>query len=161
MKNVNEEHYKEIKEWYSRLQATELDETQIGISAYIPNEEDDAFMDVVKGISGRGVDRVQRNTLKVVCKKGDLIIPQDDGGKFLGIVYKGSVLVKNSVKTLATLHKGDLFGELSLITGTYRSASVLAESDQTEVLILSKTALNMPSLEDEVTIDERGNPQTG
>lgn len=153
LKKFNEEKYAKIQKWYYELQASKLSKIQIGLSEYIPKAEDeDLYSDITKGISNRGLRRLQRNSLKIQCKKGDTIIPKDDGGNFISIVYSGSVLIKKKDRILARLVRGDLFGELAIITGIYRTATVIAECDDTQVLILSKSAIKMPSLEDEIFI---------
>ena len=65
---------------------------------------------------------------------GEYIFYQGDPGIGLYIIREGQVEIirendKGNKLTLATIQKGDFFGELALIDGEKRSASALAKSD--------------------------------
>lgn len=149
----DETRFREIKEWHKNFLANGFDESKIGIKLYFPKEDDmSLYGALIEGISLRGVSRLLRNALHIHCTKGDVVIPDQDGGKFMGLVYKGSLRIEKEGRHLASLKRGQLFGELALIRGDYRTARVIAESDDTELLILSKNAINMPTIEDELVI---------
>ncbi len=65
--------------------------------------------------------------------KGELIVEEGDAGDFMFIIVEGKVkvLLKRGKKeiVLATLEKGNFFGEMSLFAGNPRSASVKAVTD--------------------------------
>ncbi|MBC8548066.1 MAG: cyclic nucleotide-binding domain-containing protein [Candidatus Brocadiales bacterium] len=70
---------------------------------------------------------------KVVFKEGDIIFKENEEDcKEMYIIDSGRVnIVKhvgNTDITLTTLDEGDLFGEMSLITGSKRSASAIAHT---------------------------------
>ena len=72
---------------------------------------------------------------------GEVIFKEGDVAGGLYIVSSGRVVVKTRVsvdveKTLLTLRSGDVFGELSLITGEGRTATAIAE-ENTELLRLT------------------------
>lgn len=149
----DETRYKEIKDWHQQFILNGFDENKVGINYYSPNEADRAlYGTMIEGISLRGISRLLRNALHIHCSKGDVVIPDQDGGKFMGLVYKGSLKIEKDGRHLASLVRGQPFGELAIIRGDYRTARVIAETDDTELLILDKKALNMPSLEDELVI---------
>jgi len=66
------------------------------------------------------------------------------------VVHKGSVKVQikeeSQTKTLNTLREGDFFGEMGLLTGEPRTATVIAE-EETQVLEIDNLCLK-PILED-------------
>ena len=72
---------------------------------------------------------------EVSFKKGDIIIKEGDEGDGFYIIEEGLVNVLASLPEedenikLSRLKKGDYFGEMSLITGAPRSATIVAESD--------------------------------
>jgi CRP-like cAMP-binding protein len=56
----------------------------------------------------------------------------------LGTVEEGST----GAKSIATLRRGESFGEVSLVDQGLRTASVMAAQDGTEVLIISEEKFN-------------------
>src|SRR6202008_4363164 len=65
--------------------------------------------------------------------RGEKLIQQGANGDSMFILVKGDanvVVNRNGFDTrVASLHSGDCFGEMSLLTGEKRSASVVANSD--------------------------------
>lgn len=79
----------------------------------------------------------------VTIKAGDVLIKQGDEGKFYFVIKEGNINASRKeadgkVKILATLKKGDVFGEESLITGDERNASIVSMNDGI-VMKLAKT----------------------
>jgi len=78
------------------------------------------------------------------------IVWQGQPGKSMFVVHKGSVKVQikkeSQTKTLNTLREGDFFGEMGLLTGEPRTATVIAE-EETQVLEIDNFCLK-PILED-------------
>lgn len=72
------------------------------------------------------------------------IVRKGQEGKSMFVVHRGSVkiqIVENGViKTVNTLHEGDIFGEMGLFTGEPRSANVVA-AEETEVLEIKHSAV--------------------
>ncbi len=70
--------------------------------------------------------------------QGEAIIKENDGDKSNGAYYfvilRGSVDVIKQGKKLATLEKGDCFGELAYLVNQKRTADVIAVSDETLVM---------------------------
>jgi small-conductance mechanosensitive channel/CRP-like cAMP-binding protein len=89
---------------------------------------------------------------------GDLLVRQDDPGETLFILRSGRVRVdvRNPNGTIITVNRigpGECFGEMALMTGEPRGASVIAEED-TEVLVVSKDDL-APLLRNNAKLPER------
>ena len=89
---------------------------------------------------------------------GGTVVRQRDEGDSLFLVASGSVEVSvrapgGSAQTLATLGPGDYFGEMSLLTGAPRSATIRAVQE-TSLVILRKEALR-PLLVADPTVLER------
>jgi len=80
---------------------------------------------------------------------GELVIQQGDHGEELFIVEKGNVEVlvdvHDGMQHVATLKPGQFFGEMSLMTGEQRKATVRTEGEVT-LLVVSKESLQ-PILE--------------
>ena len=73
-------------------------------------------------------DEVQINAGRVLAKEGTT------GWEFFFIV-KGKARVKKGRRTIRSLKGGDYFGEISLIDREPRTASVIAETDMTALVI--------------------------
>ncbi len=75
---------------------------------------------------------------------GAIIIEEDDEGSSMFIVVAGTVEVTvaddGRARHIATLGEGDIFGEMSLMTGARRSATVTAASPVT-ALEVTKAAI--------------------
>lgn len=79
-------------------------------------------------------------------EKGETIFREGDAGKFMCIVSSGDISVLKSNLdekrvTLATLHKGRVFGEMALLDGERRSATCVAATDCV-LLTLSQDSLD-------------------
>ncbi len=83
--------------------------------------------------------RVHRYTMD------ELLVRQGDQGDSLFVMKSGKARVdvrgeNGRITTVATVGPDDFFGEMSLLTGEHRSASVIAESE-VEVVVVDKSAL--------------------
>jgi small-conductance mechanosensitive channel len=78
------------------------------------------------------------------------IVRQGQQGKSMFVVHKGAVKVQikeeSQTKILNTLREGDFFGEMGLLTGEPRTATVIAE-EETQVLEIDNLCLK-PILEE-------------
>lgn len=81
--------------------------------------------------------------MKKAFKKGNIIVRQGDNeNRNLYILRKGRCSItrtsNNSVVDCGKIYPGDIFGELSMILGLERSATILAIDDVVEVEELNK-----------------------
>jgi hypothetical protein len=60
---------------------------------------------------------------------GEVVVRQDDEGDSLFIVRRGTLKVRIDDSTVGKLHEGDVFGEMSLLTGEKRKATVSAVTE--------------------------------
>jgi small-conductance mechanosensitive channel/CRP-like cAMP-binding protein len=75
---------------------------------------------------------------------GEVLVREGDRGSSLFVIRSGRVRIDKSLDsgtstTMARMESGDFFGEMSLLTGEPRTASIVAE-DETEVVVVSKEA---------------------
>jgi CRP-like cAMP-binding protein len=93
------------------------------------------------------------------------IVRQGQQGGSMFVIHKGSVSVNilenGKPKTINTLKEGDFFGEMSLLTGEPRSATVIA-NEETQIIQIGKFSLkpildNNPNLVNSLSelIEER------
>jgi CRP-like cAMP-binding protein len=82
---------------------------------------------------------------KRVYLSGELVVREGEPGEELFIVTEGEadVLIKTGEQSthVATIKKGQFFGEMSLLTGAPRSATVQAKSQLT-VIVVGKNAMS-------------------
>ena len=75
---------------------------------------------------------------------GETLVRQGDLGASLFVIRSGSVRIERSqdggpATKMTTMGPGDFFGEMSLLTGEPRTASIVAE-DETQVVVVGKEA---------------------
>jgi small-conductance mechanosensitive channel/CRP-like cAMP-binding protein len=100
-------------------------------------------VDVFRALDGERIDRLTRRLRMVIFGPGETILRQGDPGDSLYVVRSGQVAVQVGVlgafKEVATLNEGQFFGEMSLMTGAMRAATVVAKTDA-ECYIVDKEA---------------------
>jgi small-conductance mechanosensitive channel/CRP-like cAMP-binding protein len=91
-----------------------------------------ARVDVFRALDAVKIDRLSRRLRLVVFGPGEVILRQGDPGDSLYVVRAGRVVVrieKDGVqRDVATLETGQFFGEMSLMTGESRAATVVART---------------------------------
>ena len=100
-------------------------------------------VDVFRALDAGSIDRLTRRLRQVVFGPGEVILRQGDPGDSLYVVRNGSVAVRIGVlgasKEVAVLGEGEFFGEMSLMTGALRTATVVAKTD-VECYVVDKEA---------------------
>lgn len=105
------------------------------------------FADQIAGIplfsacSKRDLQRLARASDEVQIAAGTQLTVEDTIGREAFVIVEGTATVTKGGETVATLGPGDHFGELALLDGGPRTATVTADGDM-EVLVLSKPAFN-------------------
>ena len=104
-----------------------------------PAEADEPYdlkdLDITKGFSSDELETLKRFLIIKTFKKGDLVIQEEDKGRDLFILTRGTVSVKMQLpqshhgKRLFTFSAGAVFGEMALLDGKPRSANVWVEDD--------------------------------
>ncbi|MCK4465065.1 MAG: cyclic nucleotide-binding domain-containing protein [Bacteroidales bacterium] len=92
-----------------------------------------------KVFSDRGRTMWSEKDITKEYNKGDIIIKEGDPGREMYIIKSGSVDVIKSERDkeiiLATLSRGDFFGEMAILENVYRTATVKArETSQLTIL---------------------------
>jgi CRP-like cAMP-binding protein len=101
--------------------------------------------------------QLANQTAVSIYTTGEQLVNQGDPGDSLFIIKKGSVSVyvrSSDGRSIHAnqLHIGDFFGEMSLLTGEARAASIRAD-EETEVIIIDKEAFSNVLTQDPTILD--------
>jgi CRP/FNR family cyclic AMP-dependent transcriptional regulator len=99
------------------------------------------------GLSRRQLDLIARQTDEVKVDAGRVVARQGTLGQEFLLIIDGSARVERDGTVIARLAAGDFFGEMALIDGKPRSASVIAE---TPIALLVADSRSFRSLLDTV-----------
>lgn len=91
------------------------------------------------GLSRRHLDLVARQADEVKEEAGTVLTKQGALGLEFLLILEGGARVERDGKVIARLGPGDVFGEMSLIDGLPRSATVIAESPTVLLVIQSRS----------------------
>lgn len=84
---------------------------------------------IFRECSTKQLQSISRLLTQVSIKSGKVLTTQDDPGREFMIILEGQATVRRDGKVLATLGPGDFFGELAVIAGVPRNATITAETD--------------------------------
>jgi len=112
-------------------------------------------LDWLKGMQSDNLSKLVSNGTVIRYAKDDLIVKQDDQGDSMFVIIEGSARVLLSTEKLqetflADKHAGDFFGEMSLLTGEPRSASIRANQDSVMLKIDQVSFSNLIAADSEV-----------
>lgn len=104
-------------------------------------------VELFKPIGDNDINLLAERSSILRYTRGEAIVRQGDTGDSLHIIRTGSVEVtvtstKNEPVVVATLGTGQFFGEMSLLTGEPRSATVSA-LEETQVVVVRKEGLKL------------------
>jgi len=90
-------------------------------------------------LSKRQLTELSKHTDKAKMDAGQVLAKEDEKGADFFLIVEGKARVKKGRKTIRTLNSGDYFGEISLIDGEPRTASVIAETDMNLLFVNHKS----------------------
>lgn len=93
------------------------------------------------GCSTRDLDRLARATDEVTLSMGTALTRQGDIGREAFVLLSGTAEVQRDGATVAELGPGAVIGELALLDGGPRTATVVATTD-VGVIVLNRPAFN-------------------
>jgi CRP/FNR family cyclic AMP-dependent transcriptional regulator len=93
---------------------------------------------IFRGLTKVALLKVARVSAEVTYTPGSTVVREGDPGDSLCIITDGTVEVRHGESVVARMTSGDFFGELSLIDGEPRSATVVA-IDEVVLLTLSSS----------------------
>jgi CRP-like cAMP-binding protein len=98
-------------------------------------------------LSKRHLDFVAKHADEVNSEPGEVLARQGENGREFVLIVDGSARVEQNGKIISHLGAGDFFGEMSLLDGNTRSATVVTETPSVLLVVHSQS---FSSLLDEV-----------
>lgn len=98
-------------------------------------------IDILASLGEKDLELLARNVRLRVYGKGEKVVRQGEEGSSLFIVLRGGLEVRLDGKQVGRLGAGEFFGEMSLLTGEKRRATVVAE-EEVRLIDVSKEALS-------------------
>lgn len=86
-------------------------------------------------LSNRQLNEISKHADQVMPKAGELLAQEDKIGEDFIIIVNGKAKVVKKRRAIRRLKGGDYFGEISLIDGGPRTATVIAETDMTILVV--------------------------
>ena len=86
-------------------------------------------------LSKRHLREIGKHADQLQVKTGWVLAEQGEKGREFIFIVEGQAKVKKDGKVIRQLSGGDFFGEISLIDGEPRTASVTAETDMTALVV--------------------------
>ena len=72
---------------------------------------------------------ISRLVTPVSISEGKVLVREGEPGREFMIIVEGSATVRRNGRKIASLGPGDFFGELALLAGVPRTATVIADTD--------------------------------
>jgi CRP/FNR family cyclic AMP-dependent transcriptional regulator len=90
-------------------------------------------------LSKRHLNEIGKHADQVLIKAGNVLAQQGRTGREFVFIVDGKAQVKKDGKVIRQISAGDFFGEISMIDGESRTATVIAETDGTLLLVNSRS----------------------
>jgi CRP/FNR family transcriptional regulator, cyclic AMP receptor protein len=100
-----------------------------------------SLIPLFNGMSQRHLKAVAKAAQEVIVVQGQLLTRQGEPGDELILIADGTASVKVNGMEVARKRSGDVIGEMCLIDGRPRSATVTAETSMT-LLVINRRAFN-------------------
>jgi len=95
-------------------------------------------VELFRGLTPDDVSKIFARGMTIRVLRGETVFYKGTIGSQMYVVLAGTVVVRDGDKELATLSRGDMFGEMALINNEPRSATVVAMEDSL-LFVLSET----------------------
>ncbi len=94
-----------------------------------PQVDELMTLDIFEGLSGDELTEIVERTHRIRIRAGEVVMLERFSGEQFLVILEGEVTVIRGGDHVATLGVGDFIGELGMLTGGDRTASVFAQTD--------------------------------
>ena len=91
------------------------------------------------GLSRRHLKQIAEHADEIAFRQGETIVEADQPGGSFYVILEGEIRVVRGAKTIARMGPGEFFGEISLLDGGPRTATVIAETPVTAVRVFKRS----------------------
>jgi signal-transduction protein with cAMP-binding, CBS, and nucleotidyltransferase domain len=91
------------------------------------------------GLSRRHLRQIAEHADEIGFRKGETIVEEGRPGGSFFVIVEGEVRVTRGSRTIARMGPGEFFGEISLLDGGPRTATVTAETPVTAVRVFKRS----------------------
>jgi CRP-like cAMP-binding protein len=91
------------------------------------------------GLSRRHLKQIAEHADEIGFHKGEVVVEQDQPGGSFYVILEGEVRVARGNRTIARMGPGEFFGEISLLDGGPRTATVIAETPVLAVRVFKRS----------------------
>jgi CRP-like cAMP-binding protein len=95
-------------------------------------------VDLFSSCTKQELEQISSLCSTVSAERGEMLTRQGGYGNEFFVVVEGTATVWRNGLRMATLGKGSFFGEMALLDGNERTATVVADTD-VQLLVLSRT----------------------
>jgi CRP-like cAMP-binding protein len=88
-------------------------------------------IEIFRGLGRHQLKEIARVVDEVHTEAGQVLVRQGEMGHEFALLVEGRARVERDGRTIATLESGDFFGEMSLLDGKPRSATIISETPST------------------------------
>lgn len=102
-----------------------------------------AQVPLFSSMSKRDLQKVARASDEITAPAGKVLVEEGNRGREAFVILDGRAEVRRNDRKIATLGPGDHFGELALLDGGARTATVVAETDLQLLVIAQREFLGV------------------
>jgi CRP-like cAMP-binding protein len=95
-------------------------------------------IEIFRGLGQHELKEIARHVDEVQTDAGEVLVRQGEFGHEFALLVDGRARVERDGRTIAELESGDFFGEMSLLDGKPRSASIITEAPSTILVMHSR-----------------------
>lgn len=111
-----------------------------------------SHVSLFSGLSRKDLERVADESDVVSFTSGQTVVEEGMLGETMFVVLSGEAKAMRGTRRLATIRPGDFFGEIAVLDGSPRSATVVAETPLVVVRLFRRTLMRLLEAEPQLAL---------